>query len=206
MPLPDRTTAAPRRGALTLERASALRSRLVARDERALEELIALATPWLLGIAQSMLSDQDEAEEVVLESFRILWDRVGTLDESQPGLMAWLIRITRNRAIDRLRSRRRRTLRVERAQQAGMLPDGAVPSAEPDESAHPGWHVHESVHDALRQLPDDQRTTVRLAYFEGLTHSEIAERLAIPMGTVKTRLRLAYARLRTALAALEDWV
>lgn len=206
MQTPRSITPLPRRGALTLERASALRARLVARDERALEEIIALASPWLLGIAQSMLSDQDEAEEVVLESFRILWDRVGTLDESQPGLMAWLIRITRNRAIDRLRARRRRTQRVERAHQVGVLSDEAVSSAEPDEAAHPGWHVHEAVHAALGALPGDQRATVQLAYFEGLTHSEIAERLAIPMGTVKTRLRLAYGRLRTALASLEDWV
>ena len=63
---------ARRWGPLTLERASALRERLVARDERALEELIVLATPWLLGVAQRMLSDPDEAEDVVLDAFRIL--------------------------------------------------------------------------------------------------------------------------------------
>jgi RNA polymerase sigma-70 factor (ECF subfamily) len=195
-----------RRGALTLARVSSLRARLVARDERALAEVITIATPWLLGIAQAMLSDQDEAEEVVLESFRVLWDRVGTLDEAEPGLMAWLIRITRNRAIDRLRTRRRRAQRTELAHATGQLGDHAEPAREPDEAAQPGWHVHEAVHQALRDLPGDQRATIQLAYFEGLTHSEIAERLAIPMGTVKTRLRLAYGRLRTALKPLEDWV
>jgi hypothetical protein len=86
-----------RRGPLTIERASALRERLVARDERALEELIVLATPWLLGVAQGMLSDADEAEDVVLDAFRILWDRVDTLSDDQPGLMPWLLRIVRNR-------------------------------------------------------------------------------------------------------------
>ena len=99
------------RGPLTIERASALRERLVARDERALEELIVLATPWLLGVAQGMLSDADEAEDVVLDAFRILWDRVDTLTDDQPGLMPWLLRIVRNRAIDRLRARRRHGLR-----------------------------------------------------------------------------------------------
>ena len=194
------------RGHLTLERASALRERLVARDERALEELIALATPWLLGVAQRMLSDADEAEEVVLEAFRILWDRVGTLSEDQPGLMAWLLRIVRNRAIDRLRARKRHGLRIERAQRSGVLGNEHDEPVTPNEAAQPGWHVHESVHAALRDLPEDQRTAVQLAYFSGLTHSEIAAQLAIPVGTVKTRLRLAYGRLRQALAPLKDWV
>ena len=194
------------RGPLTLERASALRERLVARDERALEELIALATPRLLGVAQGMLSDADEAEDVVLDAFRILWDRVDTLSDDQPGLMAWLLRIVRNRAIDRLRARRRHGLRIERAQRSGVLGGEYDEPVTPNEAAHPGWHVHESVHAALRDLPEDQRTAVQLAYFSGLTHSEIAAQLAIPMGTVKTRLRLAYGRLRHALAPLKDWV
>lgn len=196
----------PARGPLALERASALRERLVARDERALEELIVLATPWLLGVAQRMLSDADEAEEVVLDAFRILWDRVGTLSDDQPGLMAWLLRIVRNRAIDRIRARRRRGLKIERAQRSGVLGDDFQDATTPNEAAQPGWHVHESVHAALRDLPEDQRAAVQLAYFSGLTHSEIAAQLAIPIGTVKTRLRLAYGRLRQALAPLKDWV
>lgn len=194
------------RGPLTLEKASALRERLVARDERALEELIALATPWLLGVAQGMLRDADEAEDVVLDAFRILWDRVDTLSVDQPGLLPWLLRIVRNRAIDRLRARKRHGLRIERAQQSGVLGGEYDEPITPNEAAHPGWHVHETVHAALRDLPEDQRTTVQLAYFNGLTHSEIAAQLAIPIGTVKTRLRLAYGRLRQALAPLKDWV
>lgn len=193
-------------GPLTLERASALRERLVARDERALEELIALATPWLLGVAQRMLSDPDEAEDVVLEAFRILWDRVDTLSEDQPGLMAWLLRIVRNRAIDRLRARRRHGLRVERAQRSGVLGDEYEEPVTPNEAASPGWHVHESVHAALAALPPEQREAVQLAYFRGLTHAEIARTLEIPMGTVKTRLRLAFDKLRVALAPIKDWV
>ena len=82
----------------------------------------------------------------------------------------------------------------------------AVPPAEPDEAARPGWHVHAEVHRALAELPGDQREAVGLAYFEGRTHSEIAESLGIPLGTVKTRLRLGLGRLRERLAPLKDWI
>ena len=81
-----------------------------------------------------------------------------------------------------------------------------MPPAEPNEAARPGWHVHTQVHAALDALPTDQHAVVRLAYFEGLTQSEIAKHLGIPLGTVKTRLRLAFGHLRTALGGLKDWI
>jgi RNA polymerase sigma-70 factor (ECF subfamily) len=176
----------------------------VARDEQALVEVVELATPWLLGVAQAMLQDRDEAEEVVFHSFRILWENV-TLDTGgSAGLMPYLLRVARHRAIDRLRSRRRR----ERKVAAAALESGShhVAAVEPDEAGHPGWQVHAQVHAAFESLPAEQRAAVQLAYFEGLTHSEIAERLGIPLGTVKTRLRLAFDRLRVTLAPLRDWV
>ena len=180
-----------------------LRSRIAARDERALAELVELTSPWLLGIAQGMLQDPDEAEDVVLETFRTAWEKVPGPEDGQRGLVAWLLQVTRNRAIDRLRARKRRLRLRERV--ASTEERVALP-VEPDEAAHPGWHIHASVHLALSQLPDEQRQAVRLAYFEGQTHSEIAVRLDLPLGTVKTRLRLGIGRLRTALAPLKDWV
>jgi RNA polymerase sigma-70 factor (ECF subfamily) len=105
-----------------------------------------------------------------------------------------------------LRRRRRARLKVERAEAFGELAPDRVPALEIDEAATPGWHVHQSVHTALDGLPADQREAVRLAYFQGLTHSEIAGRLGIPIGTVKTRLRLAFDKLRVALGPLQDWV
>jgi RNA polymerase sigma-70 factor (ECF subfamily) len=199
---PDR----PPRRALTLAGEASLRRRLIARDEAALSELIDAASPWLLGIAQSMLGDVDEAEEVVLEVFASAWDRVASLTDEHDALLPWLLRITRNRAIDRLRRRRRWRLKVERAEAFGELPPDRVQATEIDEAATPGWHVYRSVHAALDGLPAEQREAVRLAYFQGLTHSEIAGRLGIPIGTVKTRLRLAFDKLRVALGPLQDWV
>ena len=192
---------------LSRERESSLRGRLIGRDETALVELIDVASPWLLGIAHSMLSDQEEAEEVVLDTFRVAWDKVGTLPPGDDQrLVPWLCRVTRNRAIDRLRARRRQRIKVDRIQASAPATDWVVPPAEPDETALPGWHVHRSVHLALAELPVEQQSAVRLAYFNGLSQSEIARELGIPLGTVKTRLRLAFDKLRGALAPLKDWV
>jgi RNA polymerase sigma-70 factor (ECF subfamily) len=188
----------------TPEREQSLRARLVARDEQALVELIEQTSPWLLSVAQAMLQDRDEAEEVVYHAYRILWDNVTLETGGSAGLMPYLLRVARHRCIDRLRDRRRVQRKIEKAIGESPAPRSAPP--ELDEAGNPGWRVHAQVHAALEGLPPDQRTAVQLADFEGLTHSEIAHRLAIPLGTVKTRLRLAFGRLRTALANLEDWV
>ena len=187
-----------------LAREASLRARLIARDEQALVELVDLATPWLLGVTQAMLQDRDEAEEVVMEAFRTLWQNVTPAGEGYAGLMPYLLRVARHRAIDRLRSRRRRRRHLGLA--ALELQGESAAPREPDEAGHPGWQVHTQVHAALDALPPDQRAAVDLAYFAGLTQSEIAARLGIPLGTVKTRLRLAFVRLRAALADLKEWV
>jgi len=80
------------------------------------------------------------------------------------------------------------------------------PAPAPHEASVPGWPVHREVHAALEALPEEQRGVVLLAYFEGLTHSEIARRLGQPLGTVKTRLRIAQAKLAEALAHVKDWL
>jgi len=181
-----------------------LRERITARDEQALVELVNIATPWLLNIAQAMLHDEDEAEEVVMDAFRTVWKNVTPPTEGSAGLMPYLMRVTRHRAIDRLRSRRRRERKLSAV--TSHADTRAVPPTELDEAGRPGWHVHTQVHSALDGLPVDQQAVVRLAYFEGLTQSEIANELGIPLGTVKTRLRLAFGRLRNLLAGLRDWV
>jgi RNA polymerase sigma-70 factor (ECF subfamily) len=186
------------------DRERSLRQRLLARDERALAELVAAATPWLLNVALAMLQDQDEAEEVVMEAFRTLWQNVTPPSEGETALMPYLLRVTRHRAIDRLRRRRRQERKLTAVQ--ALLETSSAPALEPDEAGRAGFRVHARVHAALEALPAEQRAVVRLAYFEGLTQSEIAGRLGIPLGTVKTRLRHAFAHLRGALAGLKDWV
>lgn len=191
---------------LSATRALSLHVRLAARDERALAELIDIITPWLLGIAQGLLSDPDEAEEVVQEVFTVVWNRIGQVPEEPRGLLAWVLRIARNRAIDRLRSRRRRLQKSAHLLAHGSGDEPRAPAAEPNEAGTPGWHVHQTIHAALAALPPEQETVVRLAYFHGLTHSGIAAQLGIPVGTVKTRLRLAVDKLRLVLAPMKDWI
>jgi RNA polymerase sigma-70 factor, ECF subfamily len=191
---------------LSRERESSLQRRLASRDEQALVELVQICTPWLLGVAQAMLSERDDAEEVVQEAFMIAWRRMDLFDGQGGGLLPWLLRIVRNRSIDRLRARKRRSLKGQRVRAYSLPEEGLSPPAEVDEARLPGWHVHEQVHASLRELPGEQREVVQLVYFEGLTHSEAARRLEIPLGTVKTRLRLAFDKLRPKLASIRDWV
>lgn len=203
---PRRVWSGPSTGAGLLGSASqsSLRDRIAARDEQALVELVQLATPWLLGVAQAMLNDRDEAEDVVMETFRAVWENITPVSADSTGLMPYLLRVARHRSIDRLRSRRRRERQLSMAAPHEWSRQTVAP-IEPDEAGHPGWQVHAQVHAALAGLPDEQLAAVQLAYFEGLTQSEIATQLGIPLGTVKTRLRLAFTRLRTSLAGLKEW-
>lgn len=188
---------------LSVGREESLRNRIASRDERALAELVDLTSPWLLGVAHAMLRDVEEAEDVVMETMRITWNSIKPTTEDSRGLLPYLLRVTRHKAIDRLRSRQRRQRNLTLL---GALEERSAPAVEPNEAATPGWQVNRQVHAALQELPEEQRTAVRLAYFEGLTQSEIAETLGIPLGTVKTRLRLAFGRLRTSLSQVRDWV
>jgi RNA polymerase sigma-70 factor, ECF subfamily len=197
-------TAAPGRRLLDTGRETSLRQRLVARDERALAELVEVATPWLLNVARAMLQEEDEAEEIVTEAFRQLWENLPSAAGEHAGLMPYLMRLTRHRAIDRLRARRRRQRLMNAAALAGEPP--VVPPSEPDEAGRPGYRVHAQIHAALKALPSDEQAVVQLAYFRGLSQSEVAAALGIPLGTVKSRLRRAFGRLRESLAGLEDWV
>lgn len=197
--------ASDRRLPLAAASEEALRTRIVERDERALAELITTTTPWLLGVARGMLRDTDDAEDVVMEVFRTLWTTLDGGGDGATGLMPLLLRMTRQRAIDKLRQRAR-GIRLAEALTPGELARFTVQPVEPNEASQPGWHIHLRVHEALGALPAEQRSAVMLAYFDGLAQSEIAVRLGVPLGTVKTRLRLAFGKLRTTLAPLKDWV
>ena len=177
-----------------------------ARDERALGELYDVLAPWVLGLACRILHDEAEAEEVVSDVFAQVWRHVHRHDAGRGPLVPWILAIARNRALDALRRRRRWWRKAERWEQAHAAGQDANAPTGPDESSVPGWPLHREVHAALAALPEEQRRVVLLAYFEGLTHSEIARRLDQPLGTVKTRLRIAHQKLGATLDHLKDWL
>ena len=179
--------------------------RLRARDESALAELYDALAPWVLGLAFRILRDQDEAEEVVVDTFTLVWNRVDRHDESRGALVPWILSIARHRALDELRRRRRWWRRAERWGEWHSDEHSDAETPAPQEATIPGWPVHREVHRALASLPEEQQRVLTLAYFEGLSHSEIARRLGQPLGTVKTRIRTAQARLAEALSHLRDW-
>jgi RNA polymerase sigma-70 factor (ECF subfamily) len=184
---------------LTDEEQRSLLARLRAREEAALAELYDRLSPWVLGVAHRILGDADEADEVLSDVFVQVWRRIDQHDASRGPLTPWVLSIARNRSLDVLRRRgrwRRKVALVEaEAKVEGDLAEASVP----------GWPVHQAVHQALAALPEEQRRVVRLAYFEGLSHSEIAQRTGDPLGTVKTRLRLAQQKLEESLRSLKDW-
>ena len=191
---------------LSQEEERRLLARLKARDERALAELYDEMAPWVLGLAYRILQDDDEAEEVVGDVFTQVWRHVDRHDAQRGPLVPWMLSIARNRALDLVRRRHRWWRKAERWERARDVEDGGVtPAAGAAEAAVPGFPVHRDVHQALAGLREDQRRVVALAYFEGLSHSEIAARLKVPLGTVKTRMRIAQGKLADALQHLKDW-
>lgn len=170
----------------------ALIERIVARDERAVADLYDRHGRLLFGLILRVLRDRSEAEEILQEVFVLVWTRAETYDMSLGPPAAWLVRIARNRAIDRLRAN---SVRLRAVQSA--------PEREPAESPESKAAVSEqqrAVARALDTLPPGQRVLLQQAYFLGLTQSELAERFNLPLGTVKTRIRTGMLALREQLS------
>jgi RNA polymerase sigma-70 factor (ECF subfamily) len=159
--------------------------RLVAGDHAALGEVYDRYAGLVNGLALRILRNTAEAEEVIQEVFVQIWRQAERFDPARGSVEAWICTIARSRALDRLR---RRTSRREDS-------DEAIPGA----TDTPKTVEALAVRKALESLSPDQRTALELAYYEGLTQSEIAERLGEPLGTVKTRIRTAMIRLRDVL-------
>lgn len=145
------------------------------------------------------MNDASEAEDVLHDVFVTLWTRGGALDAERGTAFAWLVVTVRNRAIDRLRRRRRRIELIE-----ATVPEDLAPShqAQPADSAHTLGQQENAllVRQAVATLDPDQRSAVELAFFGGLTQPEIAHRLNAPLGTVKARIRRGLLKLRDTLA------
>lgn len=181
-------------------------SRLVAGDERALGELYDLYGGLAFSLACSLVSEPADAEDVVADAFGQIWRTAATFDAERGNVLAWLTTIVRSRALDLLRSQRRRARALEVA--VAHSPEDAAPGMSSSSSpADRGAEMSEArvlVRRSLDDLPEPQRVVLELAYFGGLSQSEIADHLREPLGTVKTRMRAGLDKLRQALKPLTE--
>ena len=167
---------------------------IAARDEAALAQLYDRYRVILFGLLMRILNNREEAEDVLQEVFLQVWRKAADFDENRGRPFTWLVTLGRSRGIDRLRSLSAR----ERVAAAGArevteeISDAATDAFKSEQRG--------LVSDALAKLPDEQKRPIMLAYFEGLSQSEIATHLGAPLGTVKTRMRTGMIRLRELLA------
>ncbi|MBW4699647.1 MAG: sigma-70 family RNA polymerase sigma factor [Aphanocapsa lilacina HA4352-LM1] len=176
---------------------AALVARIARQDQSALSELYDRYVRMLAAVAFKILGSIEEAEEVVLDVFCQVWRTAASYDARRSRVDAWLFMLTRSRSLDRLRALQRSA----RARNASV------------QEAHVQWPIREAdtaeqldliawrgrVNAALERLPDEQRRVLELAYYQGLTHTQIAAQTGKPLGTVKTRIRLGLNKLRDAL-------
>lgn len=163
------------------------------KDVRALETLYDRHRTLAFSLCLRMVGNQGDAEDVLQESFLNVWRSAATFRPERSSGRAWLLSIVHHRAIDKLRGRQSRPQSV--ALEEGMsTPDNIDVWREVANNL-----TGQSVRRALDTLPPEQRETIELAYFKGYTHSEIAERLDLPLGTVKGRMRIGLHKLRSLL-------
>lgn len=174
-----------------------LLQQVAAGDSHAVAELYDATSTVVFGLALRILQTRDAAEDVVVEVYSQVWTQAAAYDSQRGTPLAWILTMTRSRALDALRSRNR--TRAEEPMEAV----GDFPAETPNpEERSVALQRHRFVKHALDNLTTAQRQVIELAYFAGLSHSEIAVRLGQPLGTVKTRVRLGMLRLRELLAPL----
>jgi RNA polymerase sigma-70 factor (ECF subfamily) len=171
-------------------------ARVCWREEPALGEIYDRYNRLVYSVALRIVGDRESAEEVVQDVFQAVWLSAGSFQPSG-NFSAWLIGITRHRAIDATRSRRYRARARE-----DMLDDARL--ATTGDSHADELTLRSTVRAALAQLPPAQRQAIELAYYGGLTHSEIAVRLGEPVGTIKSRMRMGLMKLRELLKTVEE--
>jgi RNA polymerase sigma-70 factor (ECF subfamily) len=184
----------PRQGEVRPDGAALMR-RIASGDAAALSDLYDLSSRFVYGICLKVLRNAADAEEVTLDVYTQAWRQASRFDAGRGEPLAWLLMLARSRAIDRLRSRG--GVRRHEEDLDGVR-DLAAPGIDPETGSSLAQRAS-AVRAALADLPAEQREVIELAYFQGLTHTEIAERLTQPLGTTKSRIRLALQRLRNAL-------
>lgn len=183
------------------ERDRELMARIKARDASALSELYDHYNRLLFGLILSILKKREEAEDILQEVFTKIWQQAEKFDLEKGTVYTWIVTLTRNRSIDRLRSK----VYKEQKKQSTSLNDEDVfhPLYSDESDPLENTILTEramKVHEALNQISEKQRKVLQVAYFSGMSQSEISEEFDIPLGTVKTRMRDGMIKLRELLA------
>ena len=176
-----------------------LLQRIAARDSTALAELYDRHSRLLFGLILRIVRDRGDAEELLQEAFLRVWTRAEMYDARMGGPRPWLVRVARNCAIDRVRARRARAgvnaLAFDEAA-AETVPNTAIQTPE---KAVLDTEKRRTLTGALAGLPAEQQLLIEAAFFEGYSHSELAQRFGLPLGTVKTRIRSGLSTMRKRL-------
>jgi RNA polymerase sigma-70 factor (ECF subfamily) len=175
--------------------------RVAAGDQLAMTSLYDASSRVLYGLLLRLLNQHALAEEVLLDVYMQVWRQAGSYDDVRGSPMAWMLTIARSRAIDRLRSGRQELLLRESFEES----DNARSEIDVEETVAIA-EMQQRVREALATLPAEQREVIELAYYGGLSHSEIALELEEPLGTVKTRIRLGMMKLRDILPGVAELI
>lgn len=178
---------------------AALLKRMAAGEKAALAELYDRFSGPLYGIALRIVHEPAEAQDLVHDVFIALWDKAASFDHQRGTAFAWAVTSVRNRAIDRVRMRRRRAELLAQSAPGDLgLDEASAPPSAVDAAA--SGDDAQAVRAAVATLPVDQKRALELAYFGGLTQEEIAKKLREPLGTIKARIRRGLLKLRDSLA------
>lgn len=170
--------------------------RIAEKDKTALDDLYDQVAAALFSTSVRILNDPHEAEEVIQDVFVEIWNKASAFDATLGRAFHWVMRIARNRSIDRIRSRRRRAQMLDQLQEFAPT-DSAHDAAAPATSL--GADELAGIRAAVKSLPSDQRRALEMAFFGGQTHAEIAQSTGDPLGTVKARIRRGMVKLRDTL-------
>lgn len=161
-------------------------------DRNAFAELFAYYAPRVKSYLLRLGADNALAEEIVQDVMVTVWRKAGLFDRAQASASTWIFRIARNRRIDLFRRSKRPELDPEEEM---VLPSGV----EAPDARVEAMETEARVRAAMKDLPEEQVLLLKLAFYEGLSHSEIAAKLGAPLGTVKSRIRLAFAKMKARL-------
>jgi len=196
---PARSPASSAQHKFDAKRLEDLISEIAGGDKQALSTLYELTVAQVVAIARAVLRSKEDAEEVVCDIYVHVWQHASTFDSTRGNVMAWLIMMAKNRAIDRMR-KRRTSISLDDEREQGIAATLAGEDDGPDQVLSK-FQSGTAVHRALASLTPLRRRLLGLAFFRGMSHQEIAETLGMPLGTVKSHVRRALASMQAALAA-----